>query len=186
MANSSTLGAETVGIDHNSEDGSTDEDDSSSGDREDGLAGQDSLDAETVPRLAQDASSAVNGGSLGADTRTHVDIVGVPAGGAEVGEDGGGNGVSSTGGVRRPRTCVHFLKGRCRYGDACRYSHDAEPYAMRKKQKTSRMEPKVNARPTLLKALLAKEVRAERSLLLQCVRRLVSLMDNDEHGVEFQ
>ena len=33
-------------------------------------------------------------------------------------------------------------------------------------------------RPGLLQVLLAKEVRAERSLLLQCIRKMVSTLDS--------
>ena len=101
---------------------------------------------------------------------------------------GGGNAAagSSLVGVKRPRACVHFLKGHCRYGESCRYSHDAEPHAQRassraKHQQTSdALRP--NARPSLLQALLAKEVRAERSVLLQCVRRLVSVLDDEQNA----
>ena len=95
-----------------------------------------------------------------------------------------GGSAASGGGAKRQRTCIHFLKGRCRYGESCLYSHDAEPYAQRpaKQKKTSQQQQQQAEakRPTLLQALLAKEIRAERSLLLQCVRRLVSVLDEEQ------
>ena len=60
---------------------------------------------------------------------------------------------------------------------ALHFSHEAEPLAHRA-AKRSRQQQEQDAaasssRPGLLQALLAKEVRAERSLLLQCIRKLV-------------
>ena len=97
------------------------------------------------------------------------------------GDSSGGMGDSVTGG-KRARTCVHFLKGRCKYGDDCRFSHDAEPYAQRSSKKARQLneQPSASARPTLLQALLSKEIREERSLLLQCIRKLVSNLDADK------
>ena len=97
----------------------------------------------------------------------------------------GGDGVKRGDGV--PRACFHYMRGSCRYGAGCRYSHDAdvvreakrarrEHYEAREAQKRQR---KAAARPGLLRALLAKEIRAERSLLLQCIRVLVRQLDGD-------
>ena len=103
--------------------------------------------------------------------------------GVDVGGSGGALEAPSAAGAKRPRSCVHFLKGRCRYGDACRYSHDAEQQVQRpteKRAKTASSEyARAPVKPSLLQALLAKEIRAERSLLLQCVRKLVSVLDGE-------
>ena len=82
---------------------------------------------------------------------------------------------------KRPRNCYHFMRGNCRYGAQCHFSHDCEPHEQRPaKQPRSdarhqRSPP--SARPSLLKKLLAAEIRAERSMLLQCIRRLVDTLD---------
>ena len=77
---------------------------------------------------------------------------------------------------KRARPCAHFQRGRCRYGESCRYVHVEQP---QKRQKRVAPQQEVNERrPSLLKALLAKEVRTERSLLLQCFRRLVKKLDD--------
>ena len=78
---------------------------------------------------------------------------------------------------KRQRPCVHFAKGRCKFGDDCRFAHEAQRPAKRQRQPNH--QPYAAARPGLLQALLSKEVRNERSLLLQCIRKLVSVLDGE-------
>ena len=103
------------------------------------------------------------------------------SGGAEGAEGAGGSRAGGGGDGKRRRTCVHFLKGRCKFGDGCRYAHDEEALAQRApkrpRQPPSSESGASGARPGLLQALLAKEVRAERSMLLQCIRKFVSTLD---------
>ena len=128
-------------------------------------------DAAIVQQIANAVAEEEGGDGSAADATIQV-----------ANADGGS--AASGGGAKRQRTCIHFLKGRCRYGESCLYSHDAEPYAQRpaKQKKTSQQQQQQAEakRPTLLQALLAKEIRAERSLLLQCVRRLVSVLDEEQ------
>ena len=77
--------------------------------------------------------------------------------------------------------CSFFARGQCRNGDACRFSHDGDPNAQRQVKRAKGGAGAVPpAKPSLLQALLAKEIRAERSLLLQCVRKLVSVLDEEQ------
>jgi hypothetical protein len=82
---------------------------------------------------------------------------------------------------KRPRNCYHYLRGNCRYGAQCHFSHDCEPHEARPAKQLRidgrHQRPPPSARPSLLKKLLAAEIRSERSMLLQCIRRLVDTLD---------
>lgn len=71
-----------------------------------------------------------------------------------------------------------FPLSTCRYGEACRFSHDVERPA--KRQRGPSQPPPPPSRPSLLNKLLAKEIRVEHSLLLQSIRRLVQSLDEAE------
>lgn len=93
-------------------------------------------------------------------------------------------------GGKRSRACVHFLKGRCRFGDDCQFRHDPADLVHQPETQATRQAKKPRedesatacARSSLLKALLAKEVRAERSILLQCFRKLIAVEDERASG----
>ena len=74
----------------------------------------------------------------------------------------------------------------------CHFSHDPadaealrEAHARKRQRGNGRADGGATAprrQPTLLQKLFAKEIRAERSLLLQCVRKLVSVLDEEEQA----
>lgn len=89
---------------------------------------------------------------------------------------------------KRPRTCFHFARGSCRFGERCHFSHDPHLVAELQEQQARKRQkglgkavavarggegPIPARKPTLLQKLLAKEIRTERSLLLQCFRVMV-------------
>ena len=143
------------------------------------------FDAEAAMRLVQHvASSSVSNGAEGTSDHHWADVA---DGNAESGIDAPTQADSrpNATGHKRPRLCVHFRKGNCRYGEGCRFSHDAELLAEQRasKRQNSRADGASGgggagrAKPSLLQALLSKEIRAERSLLLQCIRRIVAHLD---------
>ena len=69
------------------------------------------------------------------------------------------------------KLCRFFARGRCRNGDSCAYQHSEPPVAGLTRQPA----PDATARrKSLLHLLLVKEIRAERSALLQCFRHLIA------------
>ena len=80
---------------------------------------------------------------------------------------------ASKGAQRVParKLCRFFARGRCRNGDSCAYQHSEPPVAGLTRQPA----PDATARrKSLLHLLLVKEIRAERSALLQCFRHLIA------------
>lgn len=99
---------------------------------------------------------------------------------AIAGVDGGVGAV-----VHAKRACMHFARGRCRYGEACRYSHDgaaAASWRLKRGVPPGKTEVGDAKRPrqTLLQKLLEKEIRAERSLLLQCFRVMLTMAEEND------
>lgn len=102
---------------------------------------------------------------------------------------------SCSAGNKAMRLCRFHMRGKCHHGDACKYRHDAtkeeieqwerdtaaakkEKAASKKKRKAKsgalgKGSRNVSSSPSLLQKLLAKEVRSERGLLLQCARFFV-------------
>ena len=78
-------------------------------------------------------------------------------------------------GVRKQ--CRFFARGRCRNGEACAYQHrDDGAFAFERRQPGP--DPAAR-RKSLLHMLLVKEIRAERSALLQCFRHLLHELNED-------
>ena len=68
------------------------------------------------------------------------------------------------------RTCRYFMRGSCRNGSNCQYSHERSSASA-----SQHPPPAANDGPSsLLKSLLANDVRRERFVLLQCIQHLVS------------
>ena len=77
---------------------------------------------------------------------------------------------------RSSRPCRHYARGRCKNGDACAFAH-VERARSKKTATHARGDGVENGfptPPTLLKRLLAREMRADRSRLLQTFRFLVN------------
>ena len=77
---------------------------------------------------------------------------------------------------RSSRPCRHYARGRCKHGDACAFAH-VERARSKKTATHARgdgVEDGFPTPPTLLKRLLAREMRADRSRLLQTFRFLVN------------
>ncbi|KAI7884006.1 hypothetical protein K492DRAFT_235075 [Lichtheimia hyalospora FSU 10163] len=77
--------------------------------------------------------------------------------------------------ARGPR-CRFFARGHCRHGNKCRYVHEKPTQQNTKRTQVTPIEEK---RPTLLRMLLAKEIKEEQNVILQCFRHIV---DNQFFG----
>ncbi|CDH51468.1 hypothetical protein RO3G_16231 [Lichtheimia corymbifera JMRC:FSU:9682] len=80
----------------------------------------------------------------------------------------------------KPRSgprCRFFARGNCRHGNKCRYIH--EKPTQQQNTKRSQPTPMEEKRPNLLRMLLAKEIKEEQNIILQCFRHIV---DNQFFG----
>ncbi|KAI8889322.1 hypothetical protein K501DRAFT_329381 [Backusella circina FSU 941] len=73
--------------------------------------------------------------------------------------------------TRKKRVCKYFLKGKCDKGDQCKFLHEKPP--PKSKQQTT------HKKSSLLFKLLEKEMKQEKSVILQCLRYIA---DNDFLG----
>ncbi|SAM08915.1 hypothetical protein [Absidia glauca] len=80
--------------------------------------------------------------------------------------------------TRPKKLCRYFMRGKCKREDECHFSHE-KPKQTPQKGKPLPVDA-FRKRPHLLKMLLAKEIRQEQNVILQCLRYI---KDNDFFGV---
>ena len=149
------------------------EEEGAEGQEAEGVAADDAMDTAEVDALGEASAQ-------GAQPRPLGNQVGAPlAESWEAAEHAPTGAPPREGSQKRAWPCKYFARGKCRNGEQCRFSHDGEGGAAKKQKRAAPAveEEGSRRRPSLLKALLAKEIRTERSLLLQCFRRLVRKLD---------
>jgi hypothetical protein len=101
---------------------------------------------------------------------------------------GTGAGPSAVDGPRARRPCFRFLKGNCRYGSRCHFEHSQESRTNSKVKQRKEAEKRqflaATARsggtPSLLRKLLAGDIRKERAVVLQCIHHLLLLKAREQ------
>jgi hypothetical protein len=101
---------------------------------------------------------------------------------------GTGAGPSAEDGPRARRPCFRFLKGNCRHGSRCHFEHSQESRTNSKvklrKEAEKRQFLAATARaggtPSLLRKLLAEDIRKERAVVLQCIHHLLLIKAREQ------
>jgi len=65
------------------------------------------------------------------------------------------------------KVCKYFLRGHCKFGNKCTFSHNKELLNRQKKKNP------VIKKATLLEKLLEQDILTEQSVILQCLRYIV-------------
>ena len=80
--------------------------------------------------------------------------------------------------TKRKKPCFKFSKGNCKFGDKCNYSHDPESkneISINKRKETEKKNHSTNTgKESLLRKLLMSDINKERSVVLECIRHLLS------------
>jgi len=143
--------------------------------------------ARTLEKNAAKEALQAAGGLVGAESGGKDKVNGEAA--TKGNESNGKGGCASTSSSSCRRVCSFFLKGNCRHGDACRFSHnerDAQgrPQGVKKTGGKLYVPPPLagGARGTLLRTLLKPEIDQEENLVLQCIAFLnkTDFLDEEE------
>ena len=128
-----------------------------------------------ILRPAPPGAYAVSPGD-GGDGNEIEGIESIPTGTTGTG-DGTSTAAPGTGSFKKKQACRYFARGRCAAGDSCTFAHIERSVGNQSRNNNNAQGRGGTKNPTdqtLLKKLFAKEVRRDKSRLLQVFRFLVS------------